>query len=171
MTDSPKAKSSRPVNTAGKQGDYLDVATVRLHDHVTRAPLALYVALTRPVPLGLNAALTLRNLLVRPFGIRAVPGFGAIPVAQPEIGGTLDLFTIKQVSPNTMVIGIDDIHLDVELSFSVTNADTGATFVMTTTVVTHNLTGRIYMLFVGPFHRILVRHMIRRSQMGTLCRP
>ena len=34
---------------------------------------------------------------------------------------------------------------------------------MATTVNTHNLLGRTYMLFVGPFHRVLVKYMLLRA--------
>ena len=78
-------------------------------------------------------------------------------------GDRLDIFTVKHSSPDELTLFIEDAHLDVFVSLI--RADHGAdkAVYMATTVNTHNLLGKVYMLFGGPFHRVLVKHQLARA--------
>ena len=89
--------------------------------------------------------LAVRDLVVRPVGLRAVSG------------GELILPVIEQ-SPHRVVSGLDDRHLDVRVVITV-----AAGVARCTTVVRrHGWLGRLYFAVVGPVHRRLVPRLLVR---------
>jgi hypothetical protein len=143
---------------------YVDCVMHPLPEDCAGDALALYLAIMRPAPRWLNAMLVVRDRMVRPFGLKAVGGFGGNSPSRPLwAGDRLDIFTVKHSSPDELTLFIEDAHLDVFVSLI--RADHGAdkAVYMATTVNTHNLLGRVYMLFVGPFHRVLVKHQLARA--------
>lgn len=116
---------------------------------------AEYVILRRPAWIGWLMAL--RNLMVRPFGLKAGPT--DIPSSREQIG----FFPLIDESPSTIVLGLDDRHLDFRLLIEVRELGDGRQSVSATTLVaTHNLLGRAYLAIVMPFHRIIVPAMLSR---------
>ena len=66
--------------------------------------LALYFAIMRPAPQWLNAMLVVRDFMVRPFGLKAVGGFGGNPPSLPlRAGDRLDIFTVKHSSTQALM--------------------------------------------------------------------
>ena len=55
---------------------YVDCVTHPLPEDCASDALALYFAIMRPAPRWLNAMLVVRDRMVRPFGLKAVGGFG-----------------------------------------------------------------------------------------------
>jgi len=143
---------------------YVDCVTHPLPEDCAGDALALYLAIMRPAPRWLNAMLVVRDRMVRPFGLKAVGGFGGNPPSLPlQAGDRVDIFTVKHSSPDELTLFIEDTHLNVCVSLIRADHGTGKAVFMATTVHTHNLLGRAYMLFVGPFHRVLVRHQLARA--------
>ena len=104
------------------------------------------------IPRWVLALITLRDLLVAPFGLK---GSGdALPSGAPRLG----LFPLISRTAEQVVLGMDDKHLDFRLVISApgTGAVTG-----TTLVRTHNLFGRTYLRLIMPFHRLIVPRMMR----------
>jgi hypothetical protein len=123
---------------------------------VPKAADALHAArlvLEKPFPL-LTALMALRNALVRPFGL--VTARKDIPQHKRFIG----FFPVLSETPERLVLGVDDRHLDFRL---IVDRMDDSSIVATTLVATHGLSGRAYMLVVKPFHRWLVPHMLRRA--------
>jgi len=140
---------------------YVDCVTHPLPEDCASDVLALYFAIMHPAPRWLNAMLVVRDLMVRPFGLKVVGGFGGNPPSYPlQAGDRLDIFTVKHSSPNELTLFIEDTHLNVFVSIIRADHGTGKAVFMATAVHTHNLLGRVYMLFVGPFHRVLVKHQL-----------
>ena len=77
---------------------------------------------------------------------------------EPSIGGVIGLFPVLSETPDRLIAGFDDHHLDFRVI-----VDVGEEVTATTVVKTHNLFGRLYLAVVLPFHRVIVRHLLRRA--------
>lgn len=108
-------------------------------------------------PAWLDGLLSLRNALVRPFGLKS-SGAG-----EPAPGGIIGLFPVLSETPERLVAGFDDRHLDFRVVIDIGAIGAGRQVTATTVVKTHNLLGRVYLLTVLPFHRLIVRDMLRRA--------
>ncbi|QPF84767.1 DUF2867 domain-containing protein [Bradyrhizobium genosp. L] len=98
----------------------------------------------------------LRNILVTPFGLKTS---GAEPGVSRDMIG---LFPVVSETPERLVAGFNDKHLDFRLVVDVDAAGTGRNVTATTLVLTHNWLGRAYLAVIAPFHRLIVPSMLRK---------
>ena len=105
-------------------------------------------------PRWAEALLTLRNILVQPFGLKTSGANGTAP--REMIG----IFPIVSETPDRLVAGFNDSHLDFRVVVDVAGDRQQVT--ATTLVLTHNWLGRSYLALILPFHRLIVRAMLRR---------
>ena len=75
-----------------------------------------------------------------------------------QAGDYLDFFLVEHSAPEVLVLTERDRHLDVMTCVSM--ADRVLT--ITSSVVTHNTFGRLYMLPVGPAHKLIVNNYLKR---------
>lgn len=96
------------------------------------------------LPRWAASLLSLRNAIVRPFGLKteADPGL-------PSVG----LFPIRKDDPQEFILGLDDRHLD----FRITVFREAGRLYLSTWVRPHNIWGRAYLALVMPAHRIISR--------------
>ncbi|GLR93676.1 MULTISPECIES: DUF2867 domain-containing protein [Bradyrhizobium] len=126
---------------------------------VGAAALNAREACTRMVlhgPRWIDALLRLRNILVRPFGLKT-SGEGA-----PAPGGLIGLFPVLSETPERLVAGFDDSHLDFRIVVDISGNAASRQVTSTTLVRTHNLLGRTYLALIMPFHKLVVRNMMGR---------
>jgi hypothetical protein len=112
---------------------------------VGTAQLSAREACTRMVlhaPRWVDALTRLRNILVKPFGLKT-SGEGAYAP-----GGLIGLFPVLRETPERLVAGFDDSHLDFRIVVDV--------------VKTNNFLGRTYLMFITPFHKLVARSMMGR---------
>ncbi|QIO30868.1 DUF2867 domain-containing protein [Bradyrhizobium sp. 1(2017)] len=126
----------------------IGAATVNARDACTRMVLH--------GPRWIDALLRLRNILVTPFGLKT-SGEGA-----PAPHGVIGLFPVLSETPERLVAGFDDSHLDFRIVVDVTRDAAGRQVTSTTLVRTHNLLGRTYLKLIMPFHKLVVRSMMGR---------
>jgi hypothetical protein len=107
-------------------------------------------------PRWAEALLALRNILVRPFGLKTS---GASRTAPREMIG---IFPVVSETPDRLVAGFNDSHLDFRLVVDVAPLGDRQRVTATTLVLTHNWLGRSYLALILPFHRLIVRAMLRR---------
>ncbi|MET2830159.1 DUF2867 domain-containing protein [Mesorhizobium shangrilense] len=106
-------------------------------------------------PRWISRLTQLRNLAVRPFGLKT----GAEPDMLPE--SRIGIFPLISQAPGRVVLGLDDRHLDFRMLVEVKDLGAGRQEVAVSTIVkTHNLLGRMYLAVVKPFHRIIVPAML-----------
>ena len=105
-------------------------------------------------PRWIDALLNLRNILVAPFGLKTS---GASVVA-PR--GMIGIFPVISETPERLVAGFDDRHLDFRVVVDVAPSGAGQQVTATTLVKTHNWLGRTYLAIILPFHRLVVRTML-----------
>lgn len=106
-------------------------------------------------PRWIDVLTRLRNFLVTPFGLKT-SGEGA-----PAPGGMIGLFPVVSETPERLVAGFNDYHLDFRVVVDVESATTGRQVTATTLVLTHNLLGRTYLALITPFHKLVVRSMMK----------
>ncbi|WP_048648811.1 DUF2867 domain-containing protein [Nitratireductor soli] len=109
-------------------------------------------------PKWIVGLMALRDRLVRPFDLKT-----RRRMAGDQPRAAAGWFPILSQSPERVVLGTDDRHLDFRLVLETVAVLPEGTRVSGTTIVrTHNLLGRVYLAAVMPFHKIIVPAMLRR---------
>ena len=107
-------------------------------------------------PRWIDAMVALRNVLVAPFGLKTSGASATTP--QDMIG----MFPVISQTPDRLVAGFNDRHLDFRVVVDVATHGAGQQVTATTLVKTHNWLGRTYLAIILPFHRLVVRTMLRQ---------
>jgi hypothetical protein len=107
-------------------------------------------------PRWIDFLLSLRNALVAPFGLKTSGG------GEKAAGGLIGIFPVLSETPERLVAGFDDHHLDFRVVVDVATSGEGQQVTATTLVRTHNLLGRAYLAIILPFHRLVVRTLLRQ---------
>jgi len=107
-------------------------------------------------PRWVETLVSLRNALVAPFGLKT-SGAG-----EKAAGGLIGIFPVLSETPDRLVAGFDDHHLDFRVVVDVATFGQGQQVTATTLVRTHNLLGRAYLAIILPFHRLVVRSLLRQ---------
>lgn len=107
-------------------------------------------------PWWAEALLSLRNLLVTPLGLKTS---GAGPGTPRDMIG---IFPVVSETPDRLVAGFNDRHLDFRVVVDVTAPGAVRQVTATTLVKTHNWLGRSYIAVILPFHRLIVRALLRQ---------
>ncbi len=105
-------------------------------------------------PRWIDALVTLRNILVAPFGLKTSGARATTP--RDMIG----IFPVISQTPDRVVAGFNDSHLDFRVVVDVAIHGAGQQITATTLVKTHNRLGRTYLAIILPFHRLVVRTML-----------
>lgn len=154
---------------------YVDAFTADFHDPDHKiGPREAALAFFQSGPRWVGGLLRLRNALVGWLGLKtsvahvdvaaALAAFRCVP------GERIILFQVKAVGPNEVVLGDEDRHLDFRVSLWMEAAASGDPAMRSLTISTavrfHNRWGRLYFFPVKPFHRLIVRVMLRRTVQG-----
>ena len=107
-------------------------------------------------PRWIAALLALRHHLVAPFGLKTSAPNGA------GAANTIGIFPILSETPDRLVAGFNDKHLDFRVVVDIAASGQGQRVTATTLVLTHNLLGRVYLTIITPFHRLVVRALLRQ---------
>ena len=107
-------------------------------------------------PRWVLSLLALRDLIVKPFGLTTSKN------ARHLSGNRVGMFPVISDTPERIVAGFDDSHLDFRSVVDVVTDGPGQRVTATTVVLTHNLFGRTYLTLIAPFHRLVVRSALRR---------
>lgn len=135
---------------------FFDIQSIDLPHPTT--PLQVYAAVSADMARRLNWAFTLRDLISRPFGVRAIGGFSGAAPSSVAAGDRLDFFLVEAVRDGCLVLTERDRHLDVMTCITCHDR----TVSITSSVLTHNGFGKAYMTVVGPAHRMIVARGLRR---------
>ena len=138
---------------AGTQ--FVDAYRVAVGGHALDARTAAEKIFARS-PRWIEGLLRLRNLVVAPFGLKTT-GRG-----EPASGGMIGIFPVVSETPERLVAGFNDHHLDFRVVVDVAAFADGQQVTTTTLVKTHNWLGRTYLTVIMPFHRLISRTMLRQ---------
>jgi hypothetical protein len=141
--------------------DLADAFAVTLPPSASRDMEGLTRFLLSDPPGWFRILLTIRDAVMRPFGIKTSSSMRDSADAARRI----DFFPLLAVHEDELVLGEDDRHLDFRLSACRVKTYAGGPdeFVATTVVHCHNLLGRLYLAAILPFHRLVVRSLLNRA--------
>ncbi|WP_315766328.1 MULTISPECIES: DUF2867 domain-containing protein [unclassified Bradyrhizobium] len=150
------------------QAFYSDAFETDLVD-ASLTPVAIATRALASTPGWVEGLVELRDRIVSLFRLKQVGRLklagGARSLSEPAVGDAFSIFRVVFVDSSELVLGIDDTHLDVRMSFLKRLTDSRASYVVSSWVKTHNVLGRVYMLPVAPVHRLLVSLMMRGVRM------
>ena len=108
-------------------------------------------------PGWVRALLKLRDAIMGPLGVVTSKTAERAPVDR------VGLFPVISDTPQRLVGGFDDSHLDFRVLVDVAPAPGGTRITATTVVLTHNWLGRSYLTAIAPFHRLVVRAQLKQA--------
>jgi hypothetical protein len=142
------------------EADFADAFSLTVDDPSVDAVTAATRAVDRP-PRWIATLMQLRDAIVGPLGLRT--GDDAALARMERIG----VFPVLSRTPERVVLGLDDKHLDFRLAIDVAPLDARRREIIATTLVqTHNWLGRTYLGLILPFHRRIVPAMMARNAAG-----
>jgi hypothetical protein len=111
---------------------------------------------------------TFRNKTVAFFGLKISDNASnreeLLAKFKCEAGEQLGLFKVFSSNENEVILGENDKHLDFRISLFLESSEENTTkkkISISTTVIFHNLFGRLYFLPVKPFHQLIVPSMLK----------
>lgn len=142
-----------------------DAYAIRLPPGVSHDPevLARFMFANQPAWIGM--LMQIRDLLVARLGLKTVDQLATLaPAARAQ---RLGFFKMYSKNETEIVVGEDDKHLDFRVSLLCVDAQ----LTFSTVVHCHNRLGRIYLLLIAPFHRLVVKASLRRAARVGWPRP
>ncbi len=144
-------------NSLLKRVDFVDTFSTTNHFHTLEEITNL---IFNKSPKWLDVLFKIRNTLVKLIGIETkLPddyreGF--------EVGAYVKFFKIYQIYENEIILGLNDTHLNFR---ALIFRDTAEYYnIKVTTIVEYNNTkGKIYMTLIKPFHRWVIKAMIKKA--------
>lgn len=106
-------------------------------------------------PRWIAVLMAMRDRIVTPFGLKTEK---MARIATDRVG----MFPVISETPQRIVAGLDDRHLDFRVIVDVAPSGSQQRVTTTTIVLTHNLLGRAYLAIIMPFHRLVVRAMLKQ---------
>jgi hypothetical protein len=134
---------------------FIDAYGIATGDAVLDARHAAEKMLGR-LPRWALALIALRDLFVAPFGLKTAE------TARRTSTDRVGMFPVLSETPQRVIVGLNDSHLDFRAVVDVTDSGAGIRVTLTTVVLTHNRLGRVYLAIILPFHRLIVRAMLRQ---------
>lgn len=111
-------------------------------------------------PKWVSTLMKLRNTLVKPFGLKVeMPKDYNVDY---KVGSYSGFFKIFDILDNELVLGADDKHLNFRVS--IYNSKEPSFNIKVSTLVEYkNTFAKVYMAIVAPFHRVVIKSMIKRA--------
>ncbi len=110
---------------------------------------------------GLRLLMGFRDAVVAGFGLKTARRLRRESGQGSATDGVarIYIFRVYEITGNEAILGEDDKHLDFRVSVQRRPGD----IVVTTVVHCHNLLGRAYLALITPFHRLVVKSLLRRA--------
>ena len=155
-------KTTLPANSLIAQYrdvNYSDSFRTRLPKPVTTSPDDLMGAFWTTMPGWLRLFFKIRDLLVKPFGLKT--GDDGNPEKLKDAiknGESYRFMSVVGKTPRETVIALDDKHLKAWFSVYIEDC----TVSLSTLVQYHNKLGLAYFTLIRPFHSIVVKSLFRQ---------
>ena len=151
----------------GSTIDYLDSFSIEIADAGNDSIDYLTAMLFTSFPGWVRGLLKLRDLLVRPFGLATglIPSQTSIDKSiHFAVGDRAIFFTVIDRTASEIVMSEDDKHLSFRTSLRRERHMDGRadTLHLTTLVQFHHWYGRLYFLPVKPFHKAIMKTLLRQ---------
>ncbi len=159
MSVRDRLPSDSILNTYYAPRDFMDVYSVSLAERpdlhtVDMRVLADHILMAE---IGwMSALLTLRDTVVKPFGLKTTEDLGLeetdTPLEDKKPGDRIGFFRIFRVEDNEILLGEDDWHQDFRLSIF-RRTDRSPRIYASTCCKRHNVFGHVYLALILPFHK------------------
>lgn len=113
-------------------------------------------------PKWVHYLLKIRDLIVKPFGIKTSDEIEVKVESHYPIGSKAVFFTVIDRNKNEIVMAEDDKHLNFRTSVMIEKDGKNTNIYQTTIVQYNNFFGRFYFFFVKPFHRIIIKKELKK---------
>ena len=140
-----------------KKIDFKDTFSTTNHsNNITEIALLVF----NKMPGWIKRLMDFRNFLVKFIGLKTEMPEDYKPAV--EVGGYIGFFKIYTIYENEIIMGADDKHLNFRASIYDSKE---ATFnIKVSTLVQYNKPmGKVYMFFVKPFHRLVMKSMVKQA--------
>lgn len=110
------------------------------------------------MPVWARRLLRVRNVLMAPFKLKSdglTDDNGAVDC--------VDIFPVLDETKDRIVLGLDDRHLDFRIVVDRFETKETIRLRATTLVHRHNVFGRIYIAVITPFHRMIVKSVLKNA--------
>src|SRR3954464_359292 len=112
----------------------------------------------------ISSLIAVRDAIVGRFGLKTARQLTSLGAESKT--SRVGIFKIYGTSPTEIVLGEDDKHLNFRLSVLCSNQPPPGgkrQLTLSTVVHCHNRLGRLYILFIAPFHRLVVQSSLRNA--------
>jgi hypothetical protein len=142
------------------EADFADAFSVDLPETASADAETLARHVFEQQPGWIAMLLSIRDILVRPFGLKRAADL------RSRGGDRISIFRIFERYQDEIILGEDDRHLDFRVSVLVQPAYEGRSprLIVTTLVFYNRLLGRAYIALIAPFHRLVVRTSLDQAQ-------
>jgi len=161
-TDIPADSLVRQVLPAG----YTDAFSCEVPGEMTYSVDDLQVSFWTVMPGWVNALFKLRNVLVKPFGLKGGEGdstFQKMMEQTIRTGGSNGMTSVPFKNDRETVLKLSDKHLDAYASVYVRKDTPKPEVTVITVVHYHNRLGKVYFFFIKPFHKIIVKSTLKST--------
>lgn len=131
-----------------------DAYAIRLPAAASSDPTALASAALGSLPSGSSAIVFVRDILVRPLGIKTTSAIAE--AGRSTHRALIGFFPVLERLGDEIILGEDDRHLDFRISLMVRERGGHRELVWTSVVRTHGFLGNAYLAAVRPFHRLAI---------------
>jgi hypothetical protein len=142
--------------------DYEDSISILIPSHPNNTVDNITKAFFTYQPGWVLWLLNLRNIIVKPFGLRT--GKTLNPDERYETGEPALPFKIIKRSENELVMAEDDKHLNFRTSVLILPSEKpGFVKLYSITIVKYNnLLGKLYFIPVKPFHKLIIKASLKK---------
>jgi hypothetical protein len=139
--------------------DYFDVYRISLQtdESVDRITTKIF-----SLPGWLDSLMKLRDLLVGVFGLKTSKATKKSISNRYEVQEWAGLFIVIDRNENEIVMAENDKHLNFRTSVYIDRNDTNSDIYLSTLVHFNNFWGKLYFLFVKPFHKLIIKSLMRK---------
>ena len=132
--------------------DYTDTFSTELREDSDIKDL--YLRLVNTKSKTIDFLMSLRNKIMSIFGAKTVINETK---GDFSVGNSVGLFKIYYIDEKEIISGLKDSHLDFCISFyKIDNK-----ILLSTLVKYNNTFGRVYMNIIKPFHKLIVKNMLK----------
>lgn len=145
--------------------DYYDITKCEADDLKGITTEDIQIALWSSKPAWVDRLFKLRNILVKPFGLKTGEDSSLDQLTDCiRNGKAYGLMSLQAKSEKETVICLTDKHLSAYVSIFLERGEKKAQFVFAYTLVKfHSTLGYVYFYSILPFHKIVVKKMLKYS--------
>lgn len=111
-----------------------------------------------------DSLMKLRDSLVGVFGLKTSKAVKKNISPRYEVGDKAVLFTVIDRNENEIVMAENDKHLNFRTAVFIERNNTNTDIYLSTMVKFNNIWGKLYFMPVKPFHKLIIKSLLRKLQ-------